>query len=199
MTTIFLIRHAETDVIGRVMTGWLPGVHLNPVGVTQAGKLAARIARAGISAIYSSPLERAMETAQAVADRLGLEITSCQALGEVRMGEWEGRAFEELDKLPEWRLFNSFRSSTRPPGGELMLEVQARVVSAVTELLGRHPGQTIALVSHADVIRAAVAHYTGIPLDLFQRFEISPASLTILRVSPENATLLRLNDTGDLE
>ena len=199
MTSIYLIRHGATDDIGKRISGWLPGVHLNPVGVTQAAKLAVRISRAGISAIYSSPLERTMETAHALAARFGLEVTQLPALGEVHFGDWTGRTFDELDRIREWRLFNSFRSSTRPPGGELMLEVQRRIVSQLTELRQRHPHQTIAVLSHGDVIRAAVCHFLGIPLDLLLRFEISPASVTILRISAEEASILRINDTGEEE
>jgi len=140
-----------------------------------------------------------METAHALAARFGLEVTQLPALGEVHFGDWTGRTFDELDRIREWRLFNSFRSSTRPPGGELMLEVQRRIVSQLTELRQRHPHQTIAVLSHGDVIRAAVCHFLGIPLDLLLRFEISPASVTILRISAEEASILRINDTGEEE
>jgi probable phosphoglycerate mutase len=194
---MYLIRHGSTDAVGKMMSGWLPGVHLNSVGLTQADKLAARILHAGIAAIYSSPLERALETAAPLARNLGLEIVTHPALGEVHAGELTGQSFADLDTTREWQLFNSFRSSTRLPGGELMLEVQARVISQITELCRQHPEDAIAMVSHGDVIRAAVCHYLGIPLDFMQRFEISPGSVTILRVSAENAVVLRLNDTGE--
>jgi probable phosphomutase (TIGR03848 family) len=198
MTTILLIRHAETDALGKTITGWLPGAHLNRVGVTKAERLAARLKAVPITAVYSSPLERATETARPLAERLGLAIIERRAFGEIHFGDWTGRTIEALDADPEWRRFNSFRSSTRAPGGEMMLEAQLRVVAELTELSREHPNQTIAVVSHGDIIRAAVAHYAGIPLDLFQRFEIWPASLTELRLSGETAVLVRLNDTGDL-
>jgi probable phosphomutase (TIGR03848 family) len=192
---IHLIRHGETDTVGKTVSGWAPGVHLNRAGVMQATRLAARLAGAGIVAIYSSPLERAVETAQPLADKLGREVVQRHGMGEIQFGEWTGRSFEDLDRDPEWRRFNTFRSSTRPPGGELMLEVQGRIVAELNELRLRHPDESVAVVSHGDVIRAAVAHYAGIPLDLFQRFEISPASVTILRLSEETAVLVRLNET----
>lgn len=198
MTTIFLIRHGETDKVGKTISGWLPGVSLNRAGVTQAGKLAERLAGAGIAAIFSSPLERALETAQPLAARLRLQVEAREALGEIRFGDWTGRDIEDLDRDPEWRRFNSFRSSTRAPGGEGMLEAQLRMVSELTDLRRRHPDEAIAVVSHGDPIRAAIAHYAGIPLDLFQRFEISPASVSILRLSEDTAALLRLNDTGEI-
>ena len=194
MTTIFLIRHAETDAVGKWIAGWTPGVHLNRVGVTQADRLADRLATTQIRAIYSSPLERAIETAQPLATRLRLPIVEREPLGEIHFGNWTARALAELDADPEWRLFNSFRSAHRIPGGESMLEVQSRLVSELTCLAQRHPDETIAAVSHGDVIRAAVAHYLGAPLDLIVRFEISPASVTTLRLSEETAVLLCLNE-----
>jgi probable phosphomutase (TIGR03848 family) len=193
MTTIFLIRHGETDAVGKTLAGWLPGVHLNQAGIAQAERLAERLPAARIAAIYSSPLERAIETAQPLAGKLGIEPIRREALGEIRFGDWTGREIQELEGDPEWQRFNSFRSSTRAPGGELILEVQVRIVTELTELRRRHPDEAVAVVSHGDVIRAAVAHYAGIPLDLFQRFEISPGSVSILRLSEETAVLFRLN------
>ena len=193
MTTIFLIRHAETDAVGKWIAGWTPGVHLNPVGVTQARALAERWNRETPQAIYSSPLERALETARPLASRLGLEITPREALGEIRFGQWTGRTFTELDTDPRWQFFNSVRGAQRIPGGESMLDVQARIVSEMAGLAERRPGGTIAAFSHGDVIRAAVAYYLGIPLDFLLRFEIAPASVTTLRLSPETAVLTGLN------
>src|SRR6059036_1326091 len=111
-------------MVEKTITGWLPGVHLNPSGVRQAGRLSERLAGAGIVAIYSSPLERAVETAQPLAGKLGLSVVQRRALGEIHFGDWTGRTLDQLDGDAEWRRFNSFRSSTQPPGGELMPEVQ---------------------------------------------------------------------------
>jgi probable phosphomutase (TIGR03848 family) len=196
MTTIFLIRHAETDAVGNWIAGRSPGVHLNRVGLTQAQRLAEGLAGVPFAAMYSSPIERAVETAEPLADGLGLPVVERQALSEIDFGEWTGRTLAELDADRGWRLFNSFRSSYPIPGGESMIRVQARIVAEITCLARLHPSQTIAAVSHGDVIRAAVAHYAGIPLDLLERFEISPASVTILKLSEETAVLTRLNDTA---
>jgi probable phosphomutase (TIGR03848 family) len=198
MTTIYLIRHGDTDYVGRAIAGWLPGIHLNRVGVTQADLLPQRLQKMKMAAIYSSPLERAMETATPLASAQGLEIVPSEALGEIRFGEWTGLTLAELDRREDWRRFNTFRSVQRAPGGESMIEVQARIVAELDALAGLHEGAAIAVISHGDVIRGALAHYLGVPLDLMQRFEIGPASISILRLSAKSAQVLRLNDTGEI-
>jgi probable phosphoglycerate mutase len=151
------------------------------------------------AAIYSSPLDRAMETAAPVGLALKLPVQVCDAFGELRFGEWAGRDISELEGLAQWQRFNSFRSSTPIPGGELMLEVQARTVREVNRLCVHHPGQSVLIFSHGDVIRALIAHYIGVPLDLFHRFEIAPASVSIVTVGEDNARLLLLNDTDEFD
>ena len=198
MTTIFLIRHGDTDYVGRAIAGWMPGVHLNRVGVTQAELLPGRLKRMKLDAIYSSPLERAMETAAPLASAQGLEIVQREALGEIRFGGWTGLTLAELELREDWRRFNTFRSVQRAPDGESMLEVQARMVAELTTIAARHDGEAIAAFSHGDVIRGALAHYLGVPLDLMHRFEIAPSSISILRLSADCAQVLRLNDTGDV-
>jgi len=198
MTTFLLIRHGINDLVDRAIAGWMPGVHLNPEGRAQAERLAERLGETRIAAIYSSPLERACETAEPIARRRGLPVQICQAVGEIQFGDLTGHSLEHLADLPGWRRFNSFRSGTRPPDGELMLEVQARTVTELERLRERHPEETVVVVSHGDVIKAAVAHYAGIPLDLFQRIEISPASVSILTLDESGPRLLRINDTGEL-
>jgi broad specificity phosphatase PhoE len=128
-----------------------------------------------------------------------LPVLRSQALGEVRVGEWEGSSFEQLEEQPLWRRFNALRSVTRAPGGELMLETQARIVSELECLRRRHPQQVVAAVSHADVIKAAVAHFAGAPLDLFHRIEISPASVSVVALDEHSIRIQRVNDTGDFE
>jgi probable phosphoglycerate mutase len=196
VTTILLIRHAETDAVGKWIAGWTPAVPLNRVGVTQATRLADRLASWPIAAVYSSPLERAVQTARPLANMLGLPVIERERLGELDFGSWTGQTFAEVAEDPEWRLFNAFRSSRRIPGGESMPEVQARVVAELACLAERHASRTIAVFSHGDTLRAAVAHYLGIPLDFLPRFEISPASVTELKLGPDTAILARLNDTG---
>lgn len=196
MTTFLLIRHADTDFVGSRIAGWMTDVHLNRRGRQQAARLAEQLSRAGIQALYSSPLERAMETAAAIACGTGIEIISRAELGEIQFGEWTGLTFEELDRIPAWRRFNSFRGGTRIPGGESMLEVQARVVGELERLGTAHPGQVIGVVSHGDVIKAAIAYHAGISLDLFQRLEISPASVSAIQIHEDGAArILNVNQT----
>jgi len=198
MTTFLLIRHGDTDAIGSVMAGWAPGWHLNPRGRQRAEKLAERLAGVAIRAVYTSPLERAIETAEPIARRHGLEPQHVPEIGEIHLGEWQGLTMQELDKREDWRRFNTFRSGTRAPGGELMLETQTRMVRQLDRLCAKHPDEIVALVSHGDPLRSALAYFLGIPLDLVLRFEVSPASLSIVQVHDWGARVLCLNDTGEL-
>ncbi len=198
MTTFLLIRHAANDAVGKRISGWTPGIHLNQEGREQAEKLAKRLLHLPIKSVYSSPLERAQETAEPLAVRLGLQVHICEEVGEIRYGDWTGRDIEELKEVTQWQQFNLFRSGTRVPGGELMLEVQARVIVALENFRERHPDEMVAIVSHGDVIKAAIAHYAGIHLDLFHRIEISPASVSIAVVNDYGPQILRVNDTGEL-
>ena len=197
MTTFLLIRHALCDPVGTAIAGWTPGVHLNERGRAQGERLAERLSRAPITAVYTSPLERARETAAPVAARLGLEVWVEEALGEIRFGAWTGRTLEELSTAPRWREFNAFRSGTRVPGGELMLEAQTRAVVALDRLRERHGGEMVALVSHGDILKAVIGYYAGIPIDLLERLAVDPASVSVLVVHDRGARLLRLNDTGE--
>jgi probable phosphomutase (TIGR03848 family) len=197
-TTVLLVRHGMTDWIGRGVAGRAPGAHLNPEGRRQADRVCARLALLPVRAIYSSPLERARETAAPLATALGLDMRLCEEAIELGFGEWTGRRFAELDADAEWRRFNSWRSFTRAPSGELMPEVQTRIVRAIEGIRADHPGEVVALFSHGDVIRAAVAYFAGVPLDLFQRIEIRPASISTLRFSDDSVLILGVNDTGEL-
>ena len=196
--TLFLIRHGQTDWIAKGVAGRLPGVHLNEEGHLQAGRLAARLKALPITAIYSSPLERTRETAAPLAEALGLEVRPCEEATELDFGGWQGARIPELDADPRWRAFNTLRSMTRAPGGELMPEVQTRIVAAIARIRDAHPGGVVALFSHGDVIRSAVAYFAGVPLDLFQRIEIRPASITSLRFNEWGVLILGVNDTGEL-
>lgn len=180
MTAFYLIRHALNDFVGRRLAGWMPGVHLNEEGRLQARRLAERLAPAGITGICSSPLERAQETAQPLAEATGLNVETRQNFVEVQAGEWVGKTFAELKDDPQWQAFNRFRSGTRVPGGELMLETQTRMVKEMLQLRDAQPNGKIAIVSHADPIRAALVFCLGMPLDFYQRVEISPASYSIV-------------------
>ncbi len=146
-------------------------------------------------AVLSSPLERAIQTATPLGERLGLPIHISDAFSEVDFGEWSGLTLEELDAMPEWKLFNRFRSNTRAPGGELMLDVQRRVVDEMARLGREYPGKTVAIFSHADVIKAAVLHYMGAPLDLIDRLEVHPASVTRIRLHEWGPVIGSVNET----
>ena len=193
MATFYLIRHGNNDLIGHTLAGRLPGVHLNAAGRQQAARLAEGLAREQIQQIFSSPLERARETAAPIAERLCLPVRISEAFNEVDFGEWTGRTIAEMEHLEAWKQWNSFRSGSRIPGGETMLEVQARFVSALEKLHGAFPNGSLGIISHADPIRAALVYWLGMPLDLLQRIEISAASVTIVTLDLWTARLVRLN------
>ena len=193
MTEIFLIRHAANDWVGRALAGWTPGVHLNAEGRRQAQWLAPALSASGIGAIYSSPLDRAMETAEPLADALGLKVEPREEFGEIRFGDWTGREIAAMESDPLWQRFNRFRSSTRIPGGETMLEVQQRMVSGL-EGLRRDDGKRVAVFSHGDPIRAALAHFAGIPLDLLDRLEVAPASVSRIGLADWGARVISVNE-----
>jgi len=200
MTTQILIRHATNDWVRKgLLAGWTPGVHLNEEGRAQAQALGQRLAGAQLDAVYSSPLERATETAQAVATLHGLTVQINDGIGEVQYGEWNGQSLRKLSKKPLWRSVQIYPSGTRFPNGETLGEMQARVVAALDEIRRAHPQGVVAVVAHADVIKAAVAFYVGSPLDLFQRLVISPASVTVIEFGHFGPRLLRMNDNGELK
>lgn len=199
MTTLLLIRHALTDSVkNQMVAGRLPDIHLNEEGQSQAEKLGAAIAVLKIRAIYSSPLERAIETAQTIAQRSDLKVETDDAFGELQFGDWTGKTFQELESEERWRNFNSFRSGTRIPNGELMLEAQTRIITGLESLREKHSGETVAVVSHSDLIKVAVAHYAGIHIDLFQRVEIGPASISVIKVGDDAARIITVNHRSEL-
>jgi probable phosphoglycerate mutase len=200
MTDLLLIRHATNDWVGTDrLAGWTPGVHLNAKGQQEAQALAARLATWPIEAIYSSPLERAVETAEAVAAGHDLPVQLLDGVGESRYGDWTGQSIKELAKTPDWMRVQVNPSGARFPNGESLGEMQARVVAALDHLQTLHPKGVIAVFSHADIVKAAVAYYAGIHLDLFQRLVVDTASVSWIRFTPHGPRLLRLNDTGALE
>ncbi|QNF31846.1 histidine phosphatase family protein [Adhaeribacter swui] len=199
MLNLLLIRHALTDSVGKRLSGRLPGVSLNNTGREQAQQLASRLANVPLAAIYSSPLERAVETAEPVANLHNLKTLISPDFLEIDFGDWTNATFEKLQGQTQFQHFNSFRSQTRIPGGEMMLEAQTRIIAGIEKLYHQHQQQTIAVVSHSDLIKAALAYYGGIHLDMFQRIEISPASVSVIQIFPETAKILVINDTGDLK
>ena len=191
MTNFLLIRHAAHDYLGRAIAGRQAGVHLNDFGRQQADELARRLSELPIEAIYSSPLERALETADPVGRRLGLPIETAEEFTEVDFGEWTNCTFAELESDPLWRSFNSFRSCTAAPGGELMSDVQSRMLHKMFELRPKH--QFVALFGHGDPIRATIAHLLGVHLDMFQRIEIDPASISLVELGDDWLKVRLLN------
>lgn len=199
MTRFLLIRHAMNDAVGKRLAGRMDGVHLNGQGRAQAQELAGRLAGLSITAVYSSPLHRALETAAPLAASLRLETLVDKDLLEIDFGLWTNAAYEDLQKQLRFQRFNTFRSGTAIPGGEFMAEAQLRIVRSLNKLCDKHPGETVAAVSHADMIKAAIAYYAGIHLDMFHRIEISPASVSIVEIGPDTARILLVNHRGMID
>ena len=199
MTTFFLIRHAACSGLGQTLWGRTPGICLNEKGEMQAQRLADRFKNVTLSAVYSSPLERALQTADVLARTMKLEVKKSAAANEINFGEWTGKTFDELSSDDHWRRFNRHRSMTMIPEGESFLEVQNRIIKEIEELAVQHGKARVAIVSHADVIRAAVAYFAATPIDMIDRFEISPCSVSVVAVDPDNATLLTVNSPVDLD
>jgi probable phosphoglycerate mutase len=193
--TVLLIRHGTTAHVGKGLTGWLPGYSLDENGRKQADDLASRLSAAPLTAVYSSPLERAAETARPLARRLGLDVRIREDFGEVRFGEWQGKDFSEIERDSRWRPFNTYRSFTRAPEGEMMLETQARMIRGLLSLVERHSNETVAVFSHADAIKSALMHFLGIPLDFHTRLEILPASVSVVDLFSELPLVRVVNST----
>jgi broad specificity phosphatase PhoE len=193
MTTIFLIRHGLTDDVGRRLSGTARGVHLNAAGRQQAEQLAHRLTPVPLDAVVASPLERALETAAPIAESHGLVVESAEAIGEFGCGVWTGLEITSLADDEAWQRFNTMRSLTPAPSGELMLDVQRRAVGTLLDLRGRIPDGTVAVVSHGDVIRAALLFFLGMPLDFVHRLEVSPARVSILQIDSGAPRVLQIN------
>ena len=192
--TLFLLRHAAHDRVGDTLCGRMPGVTLGDHGRRQAAALAGRLEREGIAAIHTSPMERARETAEPIAARLGLAPQVEAGLDEIDFGAWTSRSFASLDGDPDWTRWNESRATARPPGGEAMAEAQSRALDAVERLRAAHPEGRVALVSHCDVIKAVLAHYLAVPLDGLHRFDIAPASLSALALWSGGGKVLGMNE-----
>ena len=195
MPLLLLIRHGENEFVktGK-MAGHLPEVHLNERGQKQAAELAEALKQLPIKAVYSSPLERARETAAPLAAALGLEVIFRDGLIETGIGDWAGQELKALSKLPEWKTVQNSPSRFRFPNGESFAECQTRLVSAVESIVKVHkPEEMIVCVSHADPIKLLTAYYLGMPLDTFQRLACDTASLTVLMLSDKGVLLAKLN------
>ncbi len=197
-TLLLLVRHGQTPTTGATLPGRAKGLHLADNGRIQAGAVAARMAGLrNMTAVYASPLERTRETAAPIAKALDLKVKADRGLLECEFGEWTGAKLSELRKKPEWETVQRHPSGFRFPGGESFTEMQARMTSTLDRLATAHRGETIVAVSHADPIKAAVAHALGTHLDLFQRIVISPCSVSAILVSPGGPVVLAVNSTGD--
>lgn len=197
MARLVLVRHATTAATGKRLGGWTPGVHLDERGVAQASGTAQRLAELPVAAVYSSPLERTQETAKLIARAHRLRVRTRRGLGEVDYGEWTDKPLGQLRRRKAWRVVQATPSRMTFPGGESIRAAQARAVETTETLAAQHGDDTIVCVSHADVIKAVVAHHLGMPLDTFQRLTIAPASISVLELPAEgHPVLLGLNDTA---
>lgn len=197
-TTVLLVRHGQTGTTGQVLPGRARGLHLADKGTRQAARAAERIAELKrVDAVYCSPLERARETAAPIGKTLGCRPRIDRGLLECDFGEWTGAELKQLMKLPEWQTVQRAPSTFRFPGGESFTEMQVRIVSTLDRLRSAHPGGTIVCVSHADPIKAAVAHAIGTHLDLFQRIVVSTCSISVMSWSALGPMVLAVNSTGE--
>ncbi len=198
-TYLFLVRHGENEWTKRgALAGRTPAVALNDKGLEQAQQVAQRLKEQPISAIYSSPLLRCLETAQPLADALKLPVSIDPGILEVDYGDWRGGDLKELGKRPEWQLVQIFPGGFRFPGGETLREVQNRVITALERIRTDHEGEAVAVYAHGDVLRTGLAYYLGTPLDLFQRIQISTASVSLVAFHRFGPSILTVNDSGAL-
>lgn len=193
-----LIRHADNDwASSGKLAGWTSGVHLNEVGQKQAQALGERLATSHLQAVYSSPLERAVETAQAIISHYpGLEMCLDPDLGEAHFGRWTGDSIRNLARTRLWEVVQQIPSQAQFPSGERIRAMQARALGAIERIMSAHVGGKIAIVSHGDVIKAIIAHYCGMHLDMFQRLVIAPASISVVAFHAKRPMLVCLNDTN---
>ncbi len=186
-TTVIFVRHGKTPTTGKVLPGRTAGLHLSEEGSVQA-EIAAEIITESfdrkVAAVYSSPLERARETAKPISKAVKRKVQIDEDLNECDFGRWTGKSLDRLRRLDAWDMVQHSPSHFRFPGGESFLEMQTRINNAIVDLCAKHNGQTIVIVSHADVIKAALATALGMSLDSFQRITVSPASISVVSYAP---------------
>lgn len=193
---LFLVRHALTPVTGHKLTGRLPGFDLSDTGRSQAAETALRLAELPLSAIYSSPMERCLQTAQAIASHHRLQVRSVEALSEIDYGRWQGRTLSSLARTKGWRQLRARPGDFRFPGGETIREAQTRAMGAVEELRLEHPGKAVVACTHADMIKLVVAACLGLGIDLYDRISVAPASVTAVQLGEGVPVLLGSGDSG---
>jgi probable phosphomutase (TIGR03848 family) len=200
VTTVILLRHGRTTAnTGGVLAGWTPGIELDETGRAQVQAVAARLAPVPLAAVVSSPLERCVQTASAVAEGRELELQTDDRLGEARYGDWTGRPLKELVKEPLWKVVQQHPSAAVFPGaeGEGLAQTQARAVAAVREWNAKLGPDAVWLAcSHGDVIKAVLADALGLHLDSFQRIVADPASISVITYAETRPFVVRINDTG---
>ena len=197
-TLVLLVRHGQTPTTGSTLPGRAKGLFLAETGIAQAETAAARIgALPKVSAVYASPLERTRQTAKPIGKATGQKVRIERGLLECDFGTWTGKKLDALRKRPEWQTVQKYPSGFRFPNGESFLEMQTSMVDTISDLVSQHAGQAIVCVSHADPIKAAVAHAMGTHLDLFQRIVISPCSISAILYTSTGPAVLAVNSTGD--
>lgn len=182
-STFIFVRHAESEGVHDILAGRKENVSLTPSGFEHARNTAAYLTHFPVTDITASPQRRAQQTAFIIAETLHLPVQTDDAFAEMDFGAWTGLPFENLNNLREWKTYNSFRSISAAPGGESLRDVQQRAIDALVKLHALKPARTSVIVTHADVIRAALAFFCGAPLDLYLRFRIDPASVSIVELS----------------
>lgn len=197
-TRLVLARHAVTAHTGARLSGRLRGIDLSDDGRRQAATLGERLAPLPITAVYASPIERTVQTAEPVARAHGLATRLLPGVVEADYGDWTGCLLADLAKTDEWKVVQLTPSRARFPAGESIREMQSRTVAALEHVVTHHPGETVVVVSHADPIKSAIAYFTGMHLDLFQRLHVSPASVSVFEFAVVGTWLLKCNDTGTL-
>jgi len=200
-TLVLLVRHGQTPTTGKVLPGRAKGLHLADPGRQQAQTAADRIGALvtggrTVDAVYASPLERTRETAAPIGRAVDRKVQIARGLLECDFGEWTGAELKQLMKLPEWGTVQRAPSTFRFPGGESFTEMQTRIVTAIDRIRSDHPGGVVVCVSHADPIKAAVAHALGTHLDLFQRIVINPCSVSAIAYTHGGPAVLTVNSTG---
>ena len=198
MTVFYLIRHGHNDYVSKgKLAGRLKGVHLSERGRTQAEALAKNLSQIKFTAVYASPLDRTIETAEPIAAAQGLSVIKRSGLIEIGYGNWQGQSLKSLRRRKLWPIIKNTPSLARFPEGESFLEAQARVVSELEDLRSKHgtPKAKVACVFHSDPIKLVLTHFAGIPLDLYQRLIIEPASVSIVLIDNNHVRILGINDT----
>ena len=196
-TTILFVRHVPHEHQDKVHVSRTDGVRLAADAPERLAKLAARLMREDLAAVYASPISRAIETAAAATQRPVADIRVREDFTEIEFGEWTGQTVEAVDRDPRHKVWNRMRSLARPPGGgETMLEVQARMVRGIEALRRDHPDQTVAVFSHGDPIKCAILYLLGMPLDFYDRLDVDPGSITTTVVGDWGAKVHRMNEAA---